>query len=139
MTEEKTFVVDDSIRSAAERFILENKLTQSQFTGRLRGNFSTTRVAKYMNLDKPENKPEPDASKVEAAIRAYLRHVSRMADVNAKLYDNSLSTRMAGVMRQILRTGDIGLIHGDGGEGKTSGAILFCRDNPDSLNPWNCR
>src|SRR5579859_796920 len=37
----------------------------------------------------------------------------------------------------------MGLIHGDGGEGKTSGAILFCRDNPDTIivtakHPYAC-
>jgi DNA transposition AAA+ family ATPase len=143
MTEEKTFVADEAIRAAAEKYLTDNKLTQSQFTGRLAGNFSTTRVAKYLNLHKPENKPEPDAPKVEAAIRAYLRHISRGAELNAKLYENSLSSRMAGVMRQIRRTGDIGLIHGDGGEGKTSGAILFCRENPDTIfvtakHPYAC-
>ncbi len=134
---------DEALRSAAEKFIQDNKLTQSQFTGRLAGNFSTTRVAKYINLDKPENKPEADMPKVEASIRAYLRHVSRGAEANAKLFENSLSKRMAGAMKHIRKTGDVGLIHGDGGEGKTSGAILFCRENPDTImvtakSPYAC-
>jgi DNA transposition AAA+ family ATPase len=31
------------------------------------------------------------------------------------------------------RTGDMGLIHGPAGVGKTCGAELFCRDNPNTL------
>ncbi len=134
---------DESVRAAAEAYIQQNKLTQSQFTAKLAGNFSTTRVAKYLNLNNPENKPEPDAPRVEAAIRAFMRHVHRGAELSAKLFANSLSTEMAGVLRLTRRTGDISLVHGDGGEGKTSGAILFCRDNPDTImvtakHPYAC-
>ena len=134
---------DETIRASAEKFITENDLTQAQFTERLAGKFSTTRVAKYLNLDKADNKPEADAPKVEAAIRAFLRHVGRGAMRMASLYENSVTADMAGVLRLARRTGDIALIHSDGGKGKTCGALLFCRDNPDSLfvtakAPWAC-
>jgi DNA transposition AAA+ family ATPase len=126
------FKLDEDIRARAEKFIEDNKLTQAQFTEKLSGNFSTTRVAKYLNLHKGHT-PEPDAGKVQAAIRTFLRHVDRGDKLRASLYENSVSKDVAAVMRQIRRTGDVGLIHGDGGNGKTSGAILFCRDNPDTL------
>jgi DNA transposition AAA+ family ATPase len=143
MNEQKTWLHDEAIRSQAEKFVKENDLTQTQFTGKLAGNFSTTRVAKYLNLDKEGSKPEPDAPKVEAAIRAFLRHVARGLHLQASLYDNSLTREVAGVLRQIRRTGDIGLIRSDAGEGKTCSAILFCRDNPDTLfvtakYPYGC-
>jgi DNA transposition AAA+ family ATPase len=127
------FTHNEPIRAAAEQFIADHKLTQAQFTAKLAGNFSTTRVAKYLNLNKAGNKPEPDAGKVEAAVRSFLRHVDRGAKLKASLYENSVSKDVASIMRQIRRTGDVGLIHGDGGNGKTCGAILFCRDNPDTL------
>lgn len=124
---------NEATRAEAEKYIAANELTQAQFTKRLAGDFSTTRVAKYLNLDKPGNKAEPDAAKVEAAIHAFLRHVARGMKQKNSLYENSVTRDVAATMRQIRRTGDIGVIVGDGGYGKTSGAILFCRDNPDSL------
>lgn len=127
------FKHNEGIRAAAEKFIADQQLTHSQFTNKLAGNFSTTRVTKYLNLHKDGNKPENDAAKVEAAIRSFLRHVARGASLKASLYDNSVSRDLAAVLRQIRRTGDVGLIHGPGGNGKTCGVTLFCRDNPDTL------
>lgn len=129
----ETWKFNPAIRAAAEKFITDNDLTRAEFTARLAGNFSPTRVAKYLNLDKDGNLPEADAPKVEAAINAYLRHVARGNELKASLFDNSISRDIAGVLRQIRRTGDIGVIYGDGGLGKTCGAILFARDNPDTL------
>lgn len=126
------FKLDEKNRAAAEKYIQDHKLTQAQFTEKLSGNFSTTRVAKYLNLNKG-HAPEPDADKVQTAIRNFLRHVGRGANLKASLYENSISKDVKAIFKQIRRTGDVGLVHGDGGNGKTSGAILFCQDNPDSL------
>lgn len=140
---DKNWTHDEPLRQMAEKFIADNDLTHAEFAAKLGGRFSPTRVTKYLNLDKSGNAAEPDAPRVEAAIRALLRHVARGKNFRESLFDNSVSRNVADVFRQIRKTGDIGVIHGDGGRGKTCGAILFCRDNPNSLfttarKPYAC-
>ena len=122
---------DETVRSELEKFIQSNRWTHQKMADKL--TFSATRITKYLNLHKPDNRPEPDAPRVEAAARQFLRHQSRLAKVNESLFDNSVSKEVAGVLKQIRRTGDVGLLHSNGGKGKTSGALLYCRDNPNTL------
>jgi hypothetical protein len=64
----------------------DHKLTHADMAKNL--GFTPTRVTKFLNLHKPDNKPETDAKKVEAAARAFLRHASRRADFRSRLYEN---------------------------------------------------
>lgn len=133
---------DEALRAAAEKFITDNNLTRAEFTTRLGRNFSPTRIAKYLNLDKG-NAPEPDMPKVEAAVRQFLRHISRGTSQRNSLFENSVSQEVESVLKQIRRTGDVGAITGMAGRGKTSGANLFCNANPNTIlttarRPYAC-
>lgn len=121
---------DEQIRGALEGFIKRNGWTHGRMAGRL--NFSATRITKYLNLDNG-NKPEPDALRVETAAKQFLRHVGRLEQVNESLFSNSVSKKVASTLTVIRRSGDMGLLHSSGGRGKTSGALLYCRDNPNTL------
>jgi len=130
---------DETVRADLERFIQENRWTHARMAAKL--NFSSTRVTKYLNLNKVGNVAEPDAKRVEAAGKQFLRHVGRLAKIDEALFENSVSQSVAATLRLIRRTGDIGLIHSNGGKGKTSGALLYSRDNPNTLymtiNQWS--
>jgi len=131
--ENKTFTYDENVRSRAEAYINEEDLTRAEFAAKVSPTLSGTRIAKYLNLNKPDRVPEVDMPRVEQAIRAFLRHVGRSAKVRESLFDNSVSADVASTLDQIRRTGDVGLIHSNGGLGKSSGATLFCGDNPNTL------
>jgi len=125
------FVLDESVRGGLDRYIEQNDWTHGRMAQRL--GFSATRVTKYLNLDNPDNRPEPDAKRVQQAAKQFLRHVGRLAQVNEALFANSVSKAVASTLTLIRRSGDVGLIHSAGGRGKTSGALLYCRDNPNTL------
>lgn len=129
----EAFKYDESVRSKAEAYIEAEGLTRADFAAKVSDKFSGTRITKYLNLNKEGRTPEPDMPKVEQAIRAFLRHVGRTTKIRENLFDNSVSGDVANVLRQIRRTGDVGLIHSNGGLGKTSGCVLFCNDNPNTL------
>jgi len=118
-------------RADLERFLGENHWTHARLAGKL--GFTASRITKYLNLDKPEARPEPDMPRVEAAARQFLRHRTRLAKFNDSLFENSVSRNVATILKQVRRTGDVALIHSTGGMGKTCGALLYCRDNPNTL------
>jgi DNA transposition AAA+ family ATPase len=130
-TETDAATYDEAVRAGLEKYISDHKMTHADMAKNL--GFTPTRVTKFLNLHKPDNKPETDAKKVEAAARAFLRHASRRADFRSRLYENTVTADIAGIFKTIRRTGDMGLIHGPAGVGKTCGAELFCRDNPNTL------
>lgn len=134
---------DLALIAEAKKFIEGKDLTHGEFAAKLGRAFSTTRVTKYLNLDKGSNSPEPDARKVEAAIRQFLRHIGRGQSFQKNLFENSVSEDVGGVLRQIRRCGDAGIIHGMAGLGKTCGALLYCNDNPNTIyscarKPYAC-
>jgi hypothetical protein len=142
MTDIKNWTYDETVREAAAAYIKENDITQGAFTTSLGRGFSITRVAKYLNLNASKT-PEPDMPKVEVAIRQFLRHMGRGKLFKANLYDNSISEEVVSVLKQIRRTGDIGIIHGNAGKGKSCGAAIYCQENPNSLltitrKPYAC-
>ena len=143
MNDVANWKLDEPVRADAEKFIIENELTHSEFTSRLGRSFTTTRITKYLNLDKPGNKPENDAPKVEAAIRQFLRHISRGKNLRQSLFENSVTKDMDTILRQIRRTGDVGAITSMAGQGKTCGAHLHYNDNPNTIytvarRPYAC-
>jgi DNA transposition AAA+ family ATPase len=125
------FVLDEATRGALEKYIWDNEWTHARMALRL--SFSATRVTKYLNLNKDGNRPEPDARRVQTAAKQFLRHVGRLAQMNESLFVNSISRAVSDTLTMIRRSGDVGLIHSAGGRGKTSGALLYCRDNANTL------
>lgn len=133
---------DEALHKQVRVFVEEHDLTHAELCTRLGREFSTTRIAKYLNLDKG-HKPEPDMPKVEAALRQFLRHIARGSQQRQNLFENSVSREVEAVLRQIRRTGDVGVISGMAGRGKTSGGILFCNANPNTFytvarRPYAC-
>ena len=122
---------DEAIRAALEAWADSNGLTHAEVAGKLR--FTATRVTKYLNLNRPGNAPEPDAPRVETAARNLLRHLSRRAALKLSLFDTSATASVRTVLRQIRKTGDVGLIYSEAGVGKTCGAELYCNTHPNSL------
>jgi len=127
---EEKWKCNEDVRAALEKYIAANDVTHAELADRL--HVSATRVTKYLKLA-DGRVPEPDMPRVENAARNFLRHAGRRSALRESLFENSVSTAVAGVLRLIRRTGDIGLIHSPGGYGKTSGAELFSRDNQNTL------
>lgn len=143
MSEPTKWQPDLNTIAAAKEFIESNNLTHGKFADRLGGGFSTTRITKYLNLDKGSNTPEPDAKKVEVAIKQMLRHVARGKAQKERLFENSVSKDVENCLKQIRRTGDAGIIYSMAGHGKTSGAQLYCNGNPNTIytvarKPYAC-
>lgn len=130
---DKPFIYDEKVRANAEAYIDKEGLTRAEFAAKVSHTLSGTRIAKYLNLNKPDRVPEPDMPKVEQAIRNFLRHAGRAEKIRESIFENSVSSDVGAVLEQIRRTSDVGLIHSDGGLGKTSGAMLFCSNNPNTL------
>ncbi len=122
---------DETLRARIAEYMEERDLTHAQMAERLKLS-STTRLTKYINLHKPDNQPETDAPQVEAAARHFLRYEDRTAVLARSLFETSVSKSVCAVLRHIRRTGDIGLVHGPAGLGKSCGAALFRKENPDT-------
>lgn len=123
---------DEKVRADLERFRVENDFTHAQMASKL-GLTSPSRLNKYLRLNQPGRTPEPDAIKVEAAARRFLRRTSRDAQLRESLFENSVSRDVATVLNQARRTGGVALIHSNGGLGKTCGALIFCGGNDGTL------
>lgn len=123
----KDWKYDEATRLGLEQFIEAEDLTQTEVAARV--NLSATRIAKYLNLDKPGRVPEPDMPKVEAAIKSLLRHARRRGAFKSSLFENSVTIAVGDALKLARRLGDISLIHGPAGIGKTCGCELFARDH----------
>ena len=132
MEEPKAWHHDEKTRAAIAEYIEEHKLTHAQMADRLKLS-SPTRLTKYLNLYKEGNKPETDAPDVEQAVKQFLRYEDRNAILAKSLFETSVSRAVCAVLKHIRRTGDIGLVHGPAGLGKSCGAAVFRRDNPDTV------
>lgn len=119
---------DEPLRQRLESYLKDKRLTHAQMAGRLKLT-SPTRLTKYLGLD--HNRAEIDSERVERSVRQYFRHEDRLENLSKGLFETPVSRQVATVLRQIRRTGDIGLIHGPAGVGKSCGAALFRAQNPD--------
>lgn len=126
------FKHDEEVRRAIELLIEQRGLTHAQAAS-LIGLSSHSRLTKYLGLCKPENKPEPDMPRVEKTVRNFLRHQDRRAAATNSLFVTSATKTVDDTIKQIRRTGDMGLLWGPAGSGKTSGAMLFCRNHPTTI------
>lgn len=126
------FTHDEEIRRGIEQLITTRELTHAR-AANLIGLSSASRLTKYLGLNKPENRPEPDMPRVEKTIRNFLRHQDRRAAATSSLFETSATKTVDDTIKQIRRTGDMGLLWGPAGSGKTSGAQLFCRNHPATI------
>lgn len=126
------FQYKEEVRQQIESYIAENDLTHAQAAQRIKLS-SATRLAKYLGLKNPENKAESDMPRVEMAIRHFLRHQARRQAMVANLFPTSVSKKVHNTIREARKTGDMCLVHGPAGSGKTCGGELYCREQPNSL------
>lgn len=127
----KPFSLDESTRAALEAHKQAHDLTHAELGKKL--GFTATRITKFLGLNRDGALPEPDAPRIQSAAKAFLRHLARRAALKESLFEDAASAGVAQVLNLIRRTGDIGLIYGNAGVGKTCGAELFCRDNPNTI------
>ena len=123
-------------RTAFEQYLDERRMTRAEAAKKL--GITETRLSKYLNLHLPDSTgavrtPEPDMANIERKITNLLRHVARQAADRLTLFQNSVSEQVNTTLKQIRRTGDIGLIDGDAGIGKSCGCELYCANNPDTI------
>lgn len=131
MEEPKAWSHHELTRARIAEYIEDNKLTHAQMAERLKLT-SPTRLTKYLNLYKPDNRAEADSPQVESACKHFLRYEDRTAILARSLFENSVSTSVCSVLRHTRRTGDISLLHGPAGIGKSCGAICFRKENADT-------
>jgi hypothetical protein len=127
---------DEDVRAALEAFLTERQMTQSEFSRRI--NVTPSRVNKYLRLNQPAagdtpRKAESDMPTVEASAKRFLRHISRREAFHQTLFATSVSRQVDTVLKTVRRTGDIGLVHGPAGIGKSCGAELFCGENHNTI------
>lgn len=122
---------DETLRRRLADYLEERDLSQAQMAERLKLS-SPTRLGKYLGLHNEGRKPESDMPAVETAIRHFLRYEDRAAVLAKSLFSTSVSKSVCAVLRHIRRTGDIGLVHGPAGLGKSCGASLFRQENQDT-------
>lgn len=129
--EAKNWQHNEKTRADLKQFIADHKWSHAKLASRL--GFTPTRITKYLNLDKPDSVAEADMPKVEAAGRHFLRHHQRNQELVGTLFENAVSREVAATIRQIRRTGDVGLIYSKAGRGKTCGALQYCAHNTNTL------
>ena len=129
----ETWKHDESIRSALEQFKADARLTDRALGRLLIPVWSPTRVNKYLNLDKPGKTPEADMALVQDSARKFLRHRRRHSEFRSTLFETPESREIAGVMNMVSNAGQIGVVYGPAGRGKTCGAHLYARDKADVI------
>jgi DNA transposition AAA+ family ATPase len=120
---------DEELRSRVEHYIAARHLTQAEMALILKLS-SPTRLSKYLGLI-GGGEPEKDMPRVEARIRQWLRYEERTRTLASALFETSVTKSVADVLRQIRRAGDVGLIHGRAGLGKSCAAALYRREHDD--------
>jgi DNA transposition AAA+ family ATPase len=122
---------DESLRQRTAQMLDAREWTQAVAAKRFNLS-SATRLSKYLALD-GDRAPESDMPEVEKSIRNWFRHQDRREGARLNLFENKISEHVAARLRQIRRTGDIGVIYGAAGLGKTCGIELFQENEPNTL------
>lgn len=106
-----------------ERREAEGKFSLGDLARELDSNDSA--VSRYLN-----GTPTGDVETLEQVIADVLESESRRRKQTHALFDNAISRAVAGNITLIRDTNDVGVIHGDAGIGKSSGAELYVRKHP---------
>jgi DNA transposition AAA+ family ATPase len=89
---------------------------------------SVTAISRYMS-----GKPEGDVAELEARIEDYLRGEAKRRAIDIPAFDTPATGMFAALAEQIRKTGDVGLITGPAGIGKTKAIELYMGDKPEQL------
>jgi DNA transposition AAA+ family ATPase len=126
------FVLHEETRAGIEAYREKRALRHAEMAKLLKLS-SPTRYTKYVNLNKSNNKAEHDADVVQSACRRFLRHEAHKNEFAANLFENAVSKEFAAAMATVIHTADLSLTWGPAGGGKTSGAVLWCVDHPETI------
>lgn len=127
-----TFTFDLATRDAIERYRESNKLRHQDMAEKLRLS-STSRYTKWINLAKPENKPENDAARVQNAARQFLRHRQQLDSGEKNLFESPVTRLFELAMNTVIHTSDLSLSWGPGGVGKSCAARYYRMQHPQAV------
>lgn len=93
-------------------------------------------VSKYLN-----GKYTGDVPKLESVISDVLKAAKTKISVSGELFETAVSRQIGGALETIRKTGDVGLITGEAGLGKTCGIHIYQRTTPSAVavfvTPWS--
>jgi len=90
--------------------------------------YSPATLSKYLS-----GKPDGDVQKLEALIEDVLAAERRQkASINA-LFQTAISEEIARRLEKIRKTGDVALLHGKAGIGKTCAIDLYAKEHPTTI------
>jgi DNA transposition AAA+ family ATPase len=95
---------------------------------------SDSSISRYL-----AGKPEGDVGELEGRIDDYLRNAAKRRIIDIPAFETPATVMFAAVAEQIRKTGDVGLITGPAGIGKTKAIELYSAANTTSLHVTLCR
>jgi DNA transposition AAA+ family ATPase len=124
-----------SLRDQLLRVVEADGLTLRQVATAI--GYSHAVVSQYLNGDKYPG----DRQRLEKRVADWLRSRERRRLHPTKLIPSDATDCVKSALETIRRTGDVGVIFGDAGVGKSSGIVLYLDDNPTglciNLTRWN--
>lgn len=130
MQKDANWQPDLKVITALREHIEQHGFTRAEIGSKL--GFTETRIIKYLAIERGQP-VQKDTHDVETAARQYLRHINRQKHSREQLFENYVSSGVAATLRSIRRTGDMGLIYGNAGLGKTKGGELYRCANANTL------
>ncbi len=95
---------------------------------------SDSAISRYLS-----GKPEGDVADLEGRIEDYLRNFAKRRIIDIPAFETPATVMFAAVAEQIRKTGDVGLITGPAGIGKSKAIELYLAANGTSLAVSLCR
>jgi DNA transposition AAA+ family ATPase len=117
---------DEPLRAALQAHIEAEKLPQREIALQL--GVSAAAVNKYLT-----RKPAGDVPRLESLIADYLKAAPERVKLKIELFDTAVSLLMHGYLENIRKTGDLAILTGPAGIGKTCAGQLWCLRNPTSV------
>lgn len=123
------FPTDPALILELNTFIRENKLTYKALCKMLLiEGVNETFLSKYIG-----DKLDRQVDNFEARCRDMLKGLRERIAFGTEIFESSVTRKMGNAFDLIRRTGQIGLITGRAGHGKTSGKRRFLIENPSAL------
>ncbi len=94
---------------------------------------NTAQLSKYLST-KEGVAPVGDVGRLESVARDVMRAAARRAArVSQEVFDTPVVSQVHAVLETIRKTGDVGLIHGPAGIGKTLALARYQEENPSTI------
>jgi DNA transposition AAA+ family ATPase len=115
-----------ALRDALEEYRKERGLSLAQLGRQLQCSDAT--VSNYLT-----KKPLGNVAKLEAIIADVLKAAANQTGQKTEFFETAVSRQFFKVCDTIRKTGDVGMIHGEAGVGKTSSAEAYRVQHPSSI------